>query len=330
MSSVYSSTILNKTLQQKIINQLETALSGIHALRNPQIALDNERLEHAALILQQTLEMVGEITSHINDLLGKMTNHLEPGLEFEGMYFNASNPFSRALYPKMTQHKFMETFALTDQQHLLEVQTFKHLEIRLSGKPVRFPFAKCSELIVWLALNGAASKDQICDELWNGAATRSNLEYFRVVVRRSRKALVETGQLELNPLIFEQGLYQLSPKLELQVDALEFAKALKNQSVKGLEQALDLYQGEFMPYTTSEWANLKRTAITDLALETAVNLAQNLEQHQPRQAIEIYKRALEIDALSEIASTKLIGLLEQFGESSAAQAVRGAYQKMLE
>jgi DNA-binding SARP family transcriptional activator len=336
MKSVQSGIALNETVRQKIIKQLETALSGIHALQNVQLTLTTEQLTQTTPLLKQALEMVGETTWRMTVLLGKITNHLEPALALEGMYSSAPNWFNQELtvlqdlYGSMTQRDFKKTFALSHQQHVLEVQTLKHLEIRLNGQVVRFPFAKCAELIVWLALNGAASKDQICDELWDGRATRSNLEYFRVVVRRTRNALVEAGELELNPLTFEHGLYQLSPKLELQVDVLELANALKNPNPEHLRDALDLYHGEFMPYTTSEWASLKRTVIVDLALDIAIELAQSLEQHQPRQAIEAYKRALEIEPLSEIATARLMRLYKQFGESLAAESVRKAYQKMLD
>jgi two-component SAPR family response regulator len=336
MKSVQSDTALNQTVQEKIIKQLETALSGIQALQNVQIDLTTEQLTQTTPLLQQALEMMGETTWRMTVLLGKITNHLEAVLILERLYSSAPDGLNQELttlqdlYSKMTQDDFKKTFAISHQQPLLEVQTFKNLEIRLNKKVVRFPFAKCAELIVWLALNGAANKDQICDELWDGKATRSNLEYFRVVVRRTRNALVEAGGLELNPLIFEQGLYQLSPKLELRVDALELASALKNPNPERLRNALDLYHGEFMPYTTSEWASLKRTVVVDLALDIAIQLAQSLEQHQPRQAIEAYKRALEIEPLSEIATTRLMRLFKQFGEASAAESVRKAYQKMLD
>jgi two-component SAPR family response regulator len=336
MKPVQSDTALNETVQQKIIKQLETALSGIRALQNVQMTLTTEQRTQTTPLLQQALEMMGETTWRMTVLLGKITNHLEPALVLESMSSSAPNELNQELttlqnlYIKMTQQDFKKAFAVGHQQHLLEVQTFKHLEIRLNGQTVRFPFAKCAELIVWLALNGAANKDQICDELWDGRATRSNLEYFRVVVRRTRNALVEAGELEFNPLTFEHGLYQLSPKLELQVDVLELANALKNPNPERLRNALDLYQGEFMPYMTSEWANLKRTVVVDLALDIAIQVAQSLEQRQPRQAIEAYKRALEIEPLSEIATSRLMRLYKQFGESSAAESVRKAYQKMLD
>ncbi len=330
MKSVQSQTTLDTTLQERIIQKLETALSSIHALQSVQIALGTEQLEEVALILQQALEMIGEITWQINSLLANLTNRRESELEFEGMFLNASNPFSQVLSSKTIQPKFKKNPSPTQQHRLLEVRTFKHLEIKLSGTPVRFPFSRCSELIVWLSLNGAASKDRICDELWNAQATRSNREYFRVVVRRSRNALIHTGQLEFNPIVFEQRRYQLSSQLELWVDAAEFAKALKNPDAQGLERALGLYRGEFMPYTTSEWANLKRTLMTDQALGAALKLAQSLERDEPRRAIEIYQDALEIEAFSEMATARLIHLFEQSGEFSAAQALRKAYQKMLE
>lgn len=290
----------NATVRSSAIESLETVLLGVSTLRNVQGALNAGRLEHAKTLLQDALDRVLEAAQRVNRLL----------TELDG---------------RQSQRDDRQA-----QRPRLEIQTLGALEVRLDSTPVTFPFARCSELLVWLVLHGPASRDQICDALWDGYVNRSNLEYFRVVVRRTRTALVEAGSLDFNPLVFEHKVYRLADQLEVGVDVLELAATLKDPSPKRLRAALELYKGDFLPHAFSEWASLQRTLIVDLALETAMQLAKTLEEHDPRQAIEIYQRAIEIEPLSETAETRLIDLYERLGERSAAETMRRASQKMLE
>ncbi len=305
---------LDEHTQNRVVQQLEAALSEIIALRNKQATLENVFcLQHSDYTANQRIGfLLGEIAHQLNSLESEHDlKTIKHNTNLEWLNFKTTPLAELTPRPR------------------LEVETFKNLEVRLNAKVVHFPFAKCAELLVWLALHGSASKDQICDALWNGSATRSNLEYFRVVVRRTRNALVEAGGLEFNPLTFEHKRYQLSPQLEVRLDAFELAHAHKSQDPNTLRAALEAYRGDFMPYMTSEWANIERTVIVDLALDIAVNLAQSLEQHDPREAMIMYKRAIEIEPLSEIATKALIRLHKQLGEPNAAEAALKAYQNIL-
>jgi hypothetical protein len=112
MNSVQSDNALNETVQQKIIKQLETVLSGIHALQNVQMTLTTEQRTQTTPLLDQALEMLSEIARRINDLLANMANHLEPALAFEGRYsttpkwLNQELTTLQDLYSKMTQQNF--------------------------------------------------------------------------------------------------------------------------------------------------------------------------------------------------------------------------------
>lgn len=138
--------------------------------QNPQPSLEVESLEQAITLLHEALERVVETAQFANQLLNKI---------------KAS---TTQIATRSPEHR-------PANRPLLEIQTLGGLEVRLDAKPVRFPFAKCGELLVWLALHGPATRDQICDVLWNGYVTQSNLEYFRVIVRRIRAALANAGNL---------------------------------------------------------------------------------------------------------------------------------------
>jgi DNA-binding SARP family transcriptional activator len=309
------SSPLDDTIQGAAIKQLEAVRFGIIELRDAQIALAAGNLERTSSLLQLGLNYLGETAIHAILLMAELARHQDQPKH--------GSPSVPAI------HDAQRLDLQPPNRHLLKLQTLGALEVQLNANPVRFPFAKCAELLVWLVLHGPATRDQICDALWDGSVTHGNLEYFRVVVRRTRAALIHAGSLKFNPVIFERKLYGLSPQLEVCMDALELATAVKTSSPERLRMVGGVYQGEFMPYTTSEWANLERTKIVDLALEATLQLAELLEENEPRLAVEAYQRAIEIEPLSEIAQARLIHLHRQLGESSAAEAVNRAYQKAI-
>jgi DNA-binding SARP family transcriptional activator len=294
---------------------LEITISTIHTLSEALVALATGNLERAQTLLKLGLHGLGELAKDFSQLEFDNPDHLP-------QHVVTASHDQEGEHESLISQQF-------EQHHLLELKTLGGLEVRINAKAVRFPFAKCGELLVWLALYGPATRGQICNALWDGEVTPSNLEYFRVVVRRTRAALTDTG-LSFNPLVFEDKLYRLSDQLEVRIDALELAAAVNHPTPERLQNALTAYHGEFMPQTSREWANLERTVIVDLALEAATQLAQILEPDDPRLAIEMYRRAIEIEPLSEIARAGLIRLHESLGEASAAEAVRRAYQRMLE
>jgi DNA-binding SARP family transcriptional activator len=310
---------IGETFHNTARKHLEITISTIHTLSDALVALATGNLERAQILLKHGLNGLGEMAENFSQLEFDNPDHLPhlAGSAIHDQEGGNESLISQQLEQRPVKH------------HLLELKTLGKLEVRIDATPVRFSFAKCGELLVWLALYGPATRDQICNALWDGEVTASNLEYFRVVVRRTRAALTDAG-LSFNPLVFEDKLYRLSDQLEVRIDALELAAAVNHPSPERLQNALTSYHGEFMPQISREWANLERTVIVDLALEAATQLAHVLEPDDPRLAIAMYRRAIEIEPLSEIARAGLIRLHENLGETSAAEAVRRAYQRVLE
>jgi DNA-binding SARP family transcriptional activator len=306
--------------------QLEITHSTIRALGDALVAMTTGRLELAQTLMLHGLDNLEHLAQHF------VQSHKASGDDLpsrDASTIRLDGHASEVLHNGLTEPLVLQQPNISEKQVRLEVKTLGKFEVSINAEPVRFPFARCGELLVWLALHGPASRDQICDALWDGVVTASNLEYFRVVVRRTRAALTDTG-LTFNPLTFEDKLYRISNQLEVRIDALELAAAVNNPTTERLQKALTSYHGEFMPNTTHGWASLQRTLILDLAIEAAIQLAQNFEPVDPRMAIAIYRRAIQIEPLSEIAQTGLIRLHENLGETTAAKAVRRAYLRVLE
>jgi LuxR family transcriptional regulator, maltose regulon positive regulatory protein len=212
----------------------------------------------------------------------------------------------------------------------LQIRSFGAIELRFGGQPIKLPFARCGELIVWLAMNGPATREKIVDALWDGSGTQSHLEYFRVVVRRTRAALMSACGIHFNPLLFDGGRYQFAPQISLQTDFSLLETALKTPTLENLNAALEVYDGDFLPAATTEWATLQRTLLLDAAVEATLRLGEILEGHDLRAALIAYRRALHLEPLTEIAHAAVIRLHERLGQNVAAETARRTRRRVLQ
>jgi two-component SAPR family response regulator len=212
----------------------------------------------------------------------------------------------------------------------LKIRSFGALELQFAGQPVKLPFARCGELIVWLVANGPATREKIVDALWDGSGTRSHLEYFRVVVRRTRAALIGASSIHFDPLPFEGGRYQFAPQISIETDFSLLETALKTPSLESLNAALEAYGGDFLPSAVTEWATLQRTLLLDAVVEAALRLGEMLEGHDPQAALMAYRRALHLEPLTEIAHSAIVRLHERLGEHVAAETARRTRRRALQ
>jgi two-component SAPR family response regulator len=209
----------------------------------------------------------------------------------------------------------------------LRLQTLGAAEIHFNARRVAFPFARCRELVVWLALHAPSPRDTIVNALWDGSRRHSHLEYFRVVVRRTRLALNAAGAA-FNAVEYESGLYRLAPQLVVTSDVDLIENARQASDVQRLRRALEAYRGEFLPYVTSEWAALRRTQLLDAALEIALRLGEVLEMYDPRGALEAYRRAVHLEPLLEVGHAGIVRVSERLGEFASAGVARELERKI--
>jgi LuxR family transcriptional regulator, maltose regulon positive regulatory protein len=210
---------------------------------------------------------------------------------------------------------------------LLKVTTFGRMDVRLNDKAVKLPFAKAGELLVWLLLHGPANHEQVIDALWDGSAETKHHEYFRVAVRKLRTALKPEPDSSVNPLPFENGQYTISG-LRVSLDVLQL-NALEGGDVNALRSALELYKGNFMPGIDSEWVEATRVKSLDQAVAIALTLGENLETIEPREALQAYRRAIELEPHTEAGHLGLIRTQLALGANAAAQQAFTAYTRLL-
>jgi LuxR family transcriptional regulator, maltose regulon positive regulatory protein len=221
---------------------------------------------------------------------------------------------------------------LESSSRLLELRliTLGEIKFLLAGTPVHIPLTKAGELLVWLAMNGPGTREQIMDALWEGSNEQRHLEYFKISVRRMRAALSEQPAVtDFNPLPFENGKYRLSERFTVQLDAIAAAQALASRDVPTMQQALELQVGEFMPGSELEWASEQRQRRLVEALELAMTLGSQLEETAIVEAQQVYQRAIALDRLHEPSHLALIRAYQRAGDLPGARRAYASYSRML-
>ncbi|GGL17610.1 AAA family ATPase [Deinococcus radiotolerans] len=207
----------------------------------------------------------------------------------------------------------------------LRVRSLGRVEVTLDGQAVQFPFAKCEELLMWLALHGPSSRAQIINALWDGSNNPAHAEYFRLIVRRLRTALTQAGAAHLNPVPYTHGLYSLHEDLDVWVDVRAALEGTGSEE-QGRDAAL---AGVFLPRHASEWVQAVRARLVDAALSSLHQQAEEVESHAPDRARQLYQRMLVFDPLSEAAHAGVLRCCEALGDQVGMQAALRARKRAL-
>ncbi len=196
-----------------------------------------------------------------------------------------------------------------------------------------WPYIKVKELLFYLLSAHPRTKEQIGLDFWPDASPAQLRSNFHETLYHVRRAL---GQPEW--IVYVRGRYTFNRSLPYWWDVEAFetavmqARALRAdapvQAIQTLEQALPLYQGDFLEESTSEWVLQRREQLRCLARDAWFLLGHiRAEQGQLAQAAEAFRQAITRDHYLEAAHRELIRCYAHQGEYS--QAIR-SYQTLVE
>ena len=149
----------------------------------------------------------------------------------------------------------------------------------------------------------SVSKGKIIDSFWQESENPANA--LKYAVHRLRAGLKKIGgDLDENVIITTASGYQLNPEMEVELDTEEFEKlVLKGKSEKKLlllEQACDMYHGDFMEGSKEEWVLVDRGYYTSIFTQLCHAMAEHfMKKKQNEKAIEYCERGLRTDEFSE-------------------------------
>jgi LuxR family maltose regulon positive regulatory protein len=164
-------------------------------------------------------------------------------------------------------------------------------------------------------------RDQICEYLWPTADPATAQRNFKIALN----TLYQVLEPERDPgseaafILREGTTYSIRPNADLQLDADQFANAArgaKKSDIELLQQAVDLYRGEYLPDTLYEtWAAEERERLASLFLESADRLAELLlQQNKYTEVINLCQRVLTQDNCWERAYRHLMLAYDRLGD----------------
>ena len=266
-----------------------------------------ERLENKT-VSQETITTL----SNLITLVGGVQSLLQYKKHFPELFIMASQA-GWWLIPEPNQ---------TSALHQLEIKTLGGLTIHLDGLEIQMPFARCAELLVWLALHGPATKDQMLDALWDGSADSAKAEYLRVILRQIRLTLTNTQKLIANPIVYSKTFYYLHPTLNIQLDYWQLKTIATQNNPDVLLTALKTHQGEFLPSMETEWVNQIRMETQEIRLLAALRLGEQLESKDADTAIIAYQKAIDLESFSELAYAGLTRIYQARKDQAGLASVK--------
>jgi len=211
----------------------------------------------------------------------------------------------------------------------LSIQALGHLQITCGGHALtEFDSKKVAALLVYLACTGRTHPREVLAEFfWEGRTQSQSLANLRVALTSLRKTVGDYVTITRETVSLKEGS-------AIWLDVATFEEAL---SAGELEQAVDLYQGDFLTgfYVDSQafedWALRERERLR-LRMHEAVDalIDQYLNQGDYAKGIAHATHLLSLDPLREKTYHHLMRLLADSGEREAALAQYDALTRRLD
>jgi predicted ATPase/DNA-binding SARP family transcriptional activator len=229
--------------------------------------------------------------------------------------------------------KSLLTTAVAMSHEELRVRVLGAAELTVGGRPpAELASVKATALVCYLAVTGVPhSRSALAGLLWSDLpepAARANL---RLVLTKLRRVLPDH-------LLATRETVALDGRRPIHVDAAEVARAATAE-LPGPEllAAAGLCRGDFLGCFTvpgapvfDEWAGGRRAAVrADMlaVMERALRYAR--DRHDAPAGIEVARRMLALDQLTEEAHRALMWFLAEAGQRSAALAQYEACRGLL-
>ena len=224
----------------------------------------------------------------------------------------------------------------------LDLTCFGAPRLALDGKQVEIKRRKSLALLIYLAITQRSyTREALATMFWPDAPTERAYANLRQSLWEINQAL-GPGWVQA-----ERDTVALDPSKSLRVDVIEFRQRLaearqaevdENQCQAMLEEAVQLYQGQFLAgYTLKdapdfdEWVFFESESLQSKFRELLENLVRlMLESSKAAEAIPYARRRVALDHLDEVAQHQLIEAYAQSGQHNAALRQHQEYVHLLE
>jgi LuxR family maltose regulon positive regulatory protein len=210
------------------------------------------------------------------------------------------------------------------------VLTLGHFEIRVAGqKGLLAARGRPIELLkTVIALGGrSVSVDRITDAIWPNIDRDYAYRSFNTTLHRLRKLLgvdeaviMSDNQLTLNDRYFWVDVWAFEQCLENWRCLMRDSSLCRDDIIALADRAIRLYQGGFMPADEDRfWAVSPREQLRNQFIRFVSDAGHCLEELQCYEdAVELYQRGLEVDAVAECIYRRLMLCFNEIGRAAEA------------
>ncbi|GAB4196091.1 MAG: hypothetical protein OHK0022_13350 [Roseiflexaceae bacterium] len=187
----------------------------------------------------------------------------------------------------------------------------------VDGKPCQIaPLYRALLLRLLDAGPGGMAVDRLWEDVWGNDVL--SMPALHQALRRLRIQ----SQLDVAA---RDGICAIwTPWQQIAYDVQQLEELLRGrQNQDQLEQALDLYRGDFFegaPLGATHWADKRRLQLQSSFLDHLEYAARLTEQHDPKRAMNYYQRILQIDGCREEVATHLMRLAGHLGNHALVTA----------
>ena len=192
---------------------------------------------------------------------------------------------------------------------------------------------KAAALLVYLALSprGTRSREHLAELLWGRSAEEQARASLRQTLSSLRKTLGEQADL------IETTAEAISLRCEgLEIDVQRFRTLANSSDQPDIEQAAELYDGEFLQGFSvkearfEEWLSIVRQQYHELALQVTLRLVQQYTMLQEYdRALRYAQSLIALDPLQEQTHLRLMELYLRLGRREQAMRQFDECERML-
>ena len=165
-------------------------------------------------------------------------------------------------------------------------------------------------------------KEEVIEAIWPDCSPEKGNSSFQSALYRIRRALYRDAIIE------RQGMYMLNSNDQWRLDAREFERLVQTAGTNGLpretvysllEEAVELYKGEFLADFDAEWIDLARREIQNAYMSILGQLCRHyMDAHEYEKAIRSGRLILDQDPCNEESVNSLIEAYGRLGNREAA------------
>ena len=189
------------------------------------------------------------------------------------------------------------------------------------------------EMFLYLLFVGQQTREDLSLAFWPDSASKQVRSNFHTTLYRARRALGE------NVILFQDNYYHINTDIDLQCDAFELKTLVAQARLMPVRdartedlwnRAVNLYHGEFLTTVDAEWASPLRETFREMHLEALIGLGECARARSDfRQALNVYKQALQLDPYREDIHRAVMTCYAQKGEKRKILSHLNELQQLL-